>query len=206
MDFYPISNDRSSSDEFSRNFKRRKFQIASSIPMNCTADFHTISDDEEMAHQICCTRVDQRQLQMMTVQLHSDLPRFIDRAKQLFSDNNVDDRDMAHSNNYGAMAASFQARRKEFVGEAIRAYLQHFFAPASICEKLLETASQIFLTSFLSDVSTTEVSKYVSTPFRQATLLMTPSTASFMANSLEQVTLESGLNYFESRNQNHYSF
>lgn len=205
MDFYPISNDRSSSDEFSRNFKRRKFQIASSLPMNCTADFHTISDDEELAHQSCCKNVDQRQLQMMTAQLHSDLPRFIDRAKQLFSDNNVDDCDMPRSNNYGVMEASFQARRKEFVGEAISAYLQHF-APASICEKLLETASQIFLTSLLSDVAATELAKHVSTSFRRPTLLMTPSTASFMANSLEQVTLESGLNYFESRNQNHYSF
>lgn len=205
MDFYPISNDRNNSDEFSRNFKRRKFQIASSLPKNCSTETCPISADEELAHQPWNTNPDQRQLQMMTAQLHSDLPLFIDRAKQLFSDNNIDDRDIPHEDSYVALAASFQARRMEFVGQAIRAYLQHF-APASTSQKSLEIASRIFSTSFLSDTSTAEVDKQIPTAFRHVPLPMMPSAASYMANSLERVTFESGRNYFDSRNQNHYSF
>jgi hypothetical protein len=183
MDFYPISNDRNNSDDFSRNFKRRKFQIASSLLKNSSAETCTVSDDEELAHLPWNTNSDQRQLQMITAQLHSDLPLFIDRAKQLFSDNNIDDRDIPHGDNYGALAASFQARRKEFVGQAIRAYLQHF-APARTSQKLLETASRIFSTSFLSDTTITEIDKQIPTAFRHHTLPMTPSTASYMAKSV----------------------
>jgi hypothetical protein len=191
MDFYPISNDRNNSDDFSRNFKRRKFQIASSLPNSCSAETYTVSDDEELAHLPWNTNSDQRQLQMMTAQLHSDLPLFIDRAKQLFSDNNIDDRDIPQGDNYGALAASFQARRKEFVGQAIRAYLQHF-APASTSQKFLEIASRIFSTSFSFDTSITEVDKQIPTVCRHHSLPMMPSAASYMAKPVEQVTFEKG--------------
>lgn len=202
MDFCPICSDRHESDELSRSHKRRKFQPA---PSAMKAETNTALEHDELSSMPWNAESDHRQLQIMTIQLNNDLPLFIERAKQLFSDNNIDDHDIAHMHTCGTPGASFQARRKEFVGQAIKAYLQHFLQ-ASASQQLLEIASQIFSVSFLSDASTAEVDNNISTTTRHQTIPMMPSTASYMASSLEPMTFESGLNYFESSNQDHYSF
>jgi hypothetical protein len=83
-----------------------------------------------------------------SLQLQCDLPAFIDRAKEVFSNNNKE-------NIPDNSSFTFLQNQKEFVNTAVEVYLQHFM-PFK-CSRLWALASNITSTAFSQDIDATNM-------------------------------------------------
>jgi hypothetical protein len=123
--FYAIQNDKdidNKVDNCSATYKRRKLQNS------CFNSQFVDNSSQEID-----------KFQLFSLQLQCDLPSFIDRAKEVFRNNN---KEKIPDNS----SSTFLQNQKEFVNTAVGVYLQHFMT--SRCPKLWTLANNITSTAF----------------------------------------------------------
>mmetsp|Transcript_21685 Transcript_21685/g.20985 ORF Transcript_21685/g.20985 Transcript_21685/m.20985 type:complete len:265 (-) Transcript_21685:111-905(-) len=127
--FYAIQNDKdidNKVDNCSATYKRRKLQNS------CFNSQFVDNSSQEI-----------EKFQSLSLQLQCDLPAFIDRAKEVFRNNNKE-------NIPDNSSSTFLQSQEEFVNTAVGVYLQHFMPSSS--PKLWKLANNITSTAFSQDI------------------------------------------------------
>jgi hypothetical protein len=132
--FYAIQNDKdidTKVDNCSATYKRRKLQNS------CFNSQFVDNSSQEID-----------KFWSFSLQLQCDLPAFIDRAKEVFRNNNKE-------NIPDNISSTFLQYQKEFVNTAVGVYLQHFMPFR--CPKLWTLAYNITSTAFSQDIDATNI-------------------------------------------------
>ena len=147
--FSAITNDgldsRKEDGEGCKYYKRRKLQKSCSKSQYLPISVLGMSSAPAIPHPICTESV-RPITQNLALQLAYDLPAFIERAKQIFCDNNSDTSTI--NSNVVPISNDFILNQQAFVNQAIVEYLRHF-VPESSCHRVKEIPSHIPEDSFL---------------------------------------------------------
>lgn len=204
MIFFAITDDREGLNTTeTHSCKRRRSQndCFNSQPTRLSPHEMTKKARSLSATTISCpipTDSEANFVQQLSIQLQCDLPRFAERAKQLFLENNRQlYEDMTLNSDSCPISDTFQQKQAYFVNQAVVMYLSHF-VPSSSYRKLSTIPSSTFLDSISENAQVVDVDaqnvQTIVPSFFDSCCSPTASTT----HSLGQMSFEEDFDVFES--------